>query len=201
MKYFIPVVLLFLAVGCKDHTPVSVSHIPPVVDTLVVIPDTTVAFSELQHIKNTSVWTWNGQPFSGYAISFYQDSSLSQQVGFSQGKKEGKASRWYPAGHLRQIATYHQGKLHGEKKVWSPDASHVLLSHLRYHLGKPHGEQATWYPTGELHKKLTLHMGREEGIQQAFRTNGALYANYEAKNGRIFGLKKASLCFGLEDEK
>ena len=44
-------------------------------------------------------------------------------------------------------------------------------------------------------------MGKEEGIQQAFRKNGDLYANYEAKNGRIFGLKKASLCFGLENQK
>ena len=44
-------------------------------------------------------------------------------------------------------------------------------------------------------------MGREEGIQQAYRKNGALYANYEAKKGRIFGLKKASLCFELEGQK
>lgn len=203
MKYFIPVVLLslFLAVGCENHTPVSASRTPPVVDTLVVIPDTTVAISDLHFDRKTSIWTRDGQLFSGYGTSVFQDSTLNEKIGFSQGKKEGKAYRWNPDGHLRQVATYHQGKLHGEKKVWSPDTSHVLLSHLRYHLGKPHGEQATWYPTGELHKKLTLHMGREEGIQQAFRTNGALYANYEARNGRIFGLKKASLCFGLEDEK
>ena len=44
-------------------------------------------------------------------------------------------------------------------------------------------------------------MGKEKGIQRAYRKNGALYANYEAKNGRIFGLKKASLCFGLEDQQ
>lgn len=43
-------------------------------------------------------------------------------------------------------------------------------------------------------------MGMEEGIQQTFRKNGALYANYEAKEGRIFGLKKAALCYGLEDQ-
>lgn len=43
-------------------------------------------------------------------------------------------------------------------------------------------------------------MGKEDGIQQAFRENSALYANYEAKEGRIFGLKKTALCFGLEDE-
>ena len=30
--------------------------------------------------------------------------------------------------------------------------------------------------------------------------NGKIYNNYEAKNGRIFGLKRASLCFQLEDE-
>lgn len=43
-------------------------------------------------------------------------------------------------------------------------------------------------------------MGKEEGLQQAFRENGVLFANYEAKDGRVFGLKKAKLCFGLEDE-
>ncbi|EPR68296.1 hypothetical protein [Cyclobacterium qasimii] len=43
-------------------------------------------------------------------------------------------------------------------------------------------------------------MGREEGLQQAFRKNGELFANYEAKDGRIFGLKRAVLCVGLEDE-
>lgn len=199
MKYFLPIALLslFLSFGCEEQRVVQNS--PPAVDTL--IPDTTVAFSDLHHIKNTAVWTLAGHPYSGYATSFFQDSTLSQQVGFSQGKKEGKAYRWHPDGHLRQSASYHQGKLHGEKKVWSPGATHVLLSHLSYHHGKPHGAQTTWYPTGELHKKLTLHMGREEGIQQAYRTNGALYANYEAKNGRIFGLKKATLCFGLEDER
>jgi antitoxin component YwqK of YwqJK toxin-antitoxin module len=63
-----------------------------------------------------------------------------------------------------------------------------------------HGEQKQWHQTGEIYKKIHLNMGREEGIQQAYRKNGALYANNEAKNGRIFGLRKATLCDGLEDE-
>ena len=49
-------------------------------------------------------------------------------------------------------------------------------------------------------QKINLNMGREEGVQQAFRKNGALFANYEAKDGRIFGLKRATLCFSLEEE-
>ena len=43
-------------------------------------------------------------------------------------------------------------------------------------------------------------MGREEGLQQGFRKNGVVYANYEARDGRFYGLKKAKLCYGLEDE-
>ena len=42
--------------------------------------------------------------------------------------------------------------------------------------------------------------GQEEGLQRAWRQNGKLYVNYEAKHGRIFGLKRASLCYELNDE-
>ena len=96
---------------------------------------------------------------------------------------------------------FHEGKLHGTKKVWSNEFGYTLIAHLNYENGKAHGEQIQWYKTGELYKKLNLYEGNEDGIQQAFRKNGALYANYEAKNGRIFGLKKTALCYGLEDEK
>ncbi len=30
--------------------------------------------------------------------------------------------------------------------------------------------------------------------------NGKLYANYEAIDGRVYGLKRANLCFDLNDE-
>lgn len=43
--------------------------------------------------------------------------------------------------------------------------------------------------------------GREEGMQKAWRENGKIYNNYEAKNGRIFGLKRANLCYELENEE
>ena len=88
-----------------------------------------------------------------------------------------------------------------KKKSWVNDVNHTMVSHLNYYMGKAHGIQMKWYPTGEIFKVLNLHMGIEEGMQRAFRKNGALYANYEARNGRVFGLKKAALCYSLEDEK
>ncbi|MEM7512572.1 MAG: toxin-antitoxin system YwqK family antitoxin, partial [Bacteroidota bacterium] len=42
--------------------------------------------------------------------------------------------------------------------------------------------------------------GKEEGLQQAWRENGKIYNNYEAKNGRIFGLKRANLSYELDNE-
>lgn len=190
---------IFLA-SCTKKTETKISLTPDQVTTVMEIPDTTVLKSLLLYHNKTSRWTLNGQLYSGYAVSFYQDSILKEKIGMLNGKKQNQAIQWYPDGHYKQVANYHTGKLHGAKKTWSTDANHILISQLSYYLGKAHGEQKVWYPTGELFKKLNLNMGQEEGIQQAFRKNGDLYANYEAKEGRIFGLKKAALCFGLDDE-
>jgi len=202
MKYIIPIVFLLstLITSCAEKVETKKIDLPNLTDTLVVIPTTTVDKSLLNYNNKRSLWTLNDQSYSGYMVSFHQDSTLKEKIGIWNGKKQNQATRWYPDGQLKQVANYHEGKLHGEKKMWSSDTTHILIAHLNYHLGRAHGAQKQWYPTGELYKKLNLNMGREMGIQQAFRKNGDLYANYEAKNGRIFGLKKASLCYGLEDE-
>lgn len=43
-------------------------------------------------------------------------------------------------------------------------------------------------------------MGAKEGLQQAFRRNGDLFANYEAFNSKI-RVKKEALCIELDNEK
>lgn len=165
------------------------------------VPETIAAKSALLYNHEISLWTLKDLPYSGFAVTYYADGSLMEKFGILEGKKQNESIQWYPDGHLKNVTTYHKGKMHGEKKIWSTDSIHVLIAHFNFDTGKAHGEQTKWYPTGELFKKLNLNKGREEGIQQAFRKNGALFANYEARAGRIFGLKKAALCFGLEDEQ
>lgn len=200
MKYriFYTCSLIVLMISCTNDERSKKINDRSSTDVPIDIPNITIDQSTLLYNNKKSLWTLNEKPYSGHAISYYQDSTIKEKISFLNGKKENQAKHWYPNGHLKQLAHYHKGKLHGQKKVWSSES--LLLSHLNYQSGQPHGEQKTWYPTGELHKKLTLNKGREKGIQQAFRKNGALYANYEAKEGRIFGLKKASLCYGLENE-
>lgn len=167
---------------------------------LLEVPTNIIDKSILDYRKNNSLWTLNGKVFSGYAVSYFPNSTLKSKFGILNGRKQNEATDWYPNGQIKQLAFYHKGKLHGEKKNWSADAQYHLISHLNYYLGKAHGQQKKWYPTGEIFKVLHLEMGKEEGIQQAFRKNGKLFANYEARNGRIFGLKRAALCYDLEEE-
>lgn len=202
MKRIVPILLLlcFFIMSCAEKTDVGNSTIPKSSKVLVKIPDTTVDRSLLHYDNKTSLWTLNGQPYSGYIVSFYEGNVLKEKLSIWKGKKQNKNILWYADGHLKEEANYQEGKLHGEKRRWSSDTSHILIAQLNYSLGKVHGEQKQWYRTGELHKKMNLNMGREDGMQQAFRKNGELYANYEVRNGRTFGLRKASLCYGLEDE-
>lgn len=187
----------FLLIACHEPKPTQVVDI---VDDVLEVPEIIVEKSKLNYIPKTSLWTLNDLPYSGFAVSYYPDSSLMEKFGIVDGKKQNEFIQWYPDGHLKNVSDFHLGKLHGSKKMWSPDSIHILLAHFKYETGKAHGEQKKWYSTGELYKILNMHKGKEVGMQQAFRKNGDLYANYEARDGRIFGLKKAALCFGLEDE-
>ncbi len=200
--FLITFALSAFLISCTEETKTTavIPLTPNPVVTSLKVPNKTVDKSALYYNTKNSLWTLNDQLYSGYAISYYQDSIPKEKIGILNGRKQNQALQWYQDEHYKQVANYHKGKLHGEKKMWSSDPNHTLIAHLNYHLGKANGEQKKWYPTGELFKKLNLNMGKEEGIQQAFRKNGALFANYEARNGRIFGLKKASLCYGLEDE-
>lgn len=206
MKHFFLIaftVSLFIT-SCVEETKTTatatISPTPNPVDTLLEIPSKTVDESALHYNTQNSLWTLNNRLYSGYAVSFYEDSIPKEKFGILNGRKQNQALQWYQDGHYKQVESYHKGKLHGAKKIWSSAPDHTLTAHLNYYMGKAHGEQKKWYPTGELFKKLHLSMGKEEGMQQAFRKNGDLFANYEARDGRIFGLKKTALCYGLEDE-
>ncbi|KQC29131.1 toxin-antitoxin system YwqK family antitoxin [Flagellimonas eckloniae] len=188
-----------LVIGCSEQKEKSIEN-NSTSDALTEVPDTLVQKSALEYDNKISTWTFNGTPYSGFVVSYYPDKSLREKFGVLNGKKQNEYIRWYSDGHFKDVSTYHKGKLHGEKKIWSQDSTHILVAHYNYDAGWPHGEQTKWYTTGELFKKMNMNRGKEEGMQQAFRKNGALYANYEAREGRIFGMKKAKLCYSLEDE-
>lgn len=204
MKIYVFLLFMIIAhLGCKEskYTKVNAESNTNVNIDSIQIPNVLKEKSELQFDHKKSLWTFESRLFSGYAVSYFPNKTLMEKIGILNGQKHNKSLTWYADGQLRRSANYMNGKLHGEKKSWSPDALHVLVSHLNYKGGKLHGLQKKWYPTGEIFKVLNLKNGKEEGMQKGYRKNGVLYANYEARESRIFGLKKAALCYGLDDEK
>ena len=139
-----------------------------------------------------------GKPFSGTSVARYANGRNSITIDYDLGKKDGKHLKWFDDGTLSYEAHYKTGKLHGAVKTWW--RSGTLRSQGNYSLGKVDGTQRQWYKSGALFKQLNYTMGLQEGMQKAWRQNGKIYNNYEAKNGRIFGLKRANLCYQLEDE-
>lgn len=190
--YFISMVLL---IGC------NVCDKPSFTINSIEIPSNTQNITSLKYQNSTSEWFYNGDLFSGFIVEYYENNALKLKMSIYQGKRHNKTEKWFPNGELMEVSYYDNGKLNGEKKVWAQNSEHTLVSQFNFRSGKAHGEQRNWYPSGELYKITNYDDGIESGIQKAYRKNGALYANYEARNGRIYGLKKSKLCYGLEDEQ
>jgi antitoxin component YwqK of YwqJK toxin-antitoxin module len=202
MKSFFSLVLLFILVQCSESpsknsestvdNSMNEIELPKVVDSLEVLnKDLT-----LDQLKG--VWSYNQKPFNGYAVNYYSDGSIKEKLGFINGKREGVAKRWSKNGVLRWQSHYEQNKFIGSFKTWWENG--VLAEESTYEKGVLEGIQKQWYDSGQLAKLRRLVKGKENGMQQAWLKNGTLYINYEARNGRVFGLKRSNLCYQLEDE-
>lgn len=194
--YFVTVSLL---IGCNQYDQQN-NKSSPILDK-IEIPENVKNIASLKYQNSTSEWFFEGKLYSGFIVDYYDDKSLKLKMSIYRGKRHKRTEKWYPNGKLKEVSNYHNGQLNGEKKVWMSNNEHTLVSQLNYRLGKANGEQRKWYPSGEIYKIMNFDNGIESGIQKAYRKNGALYANYEARNGRIYGLKKSKLCYSLENEK
>lgn len=182
--------------SCQNNPKKGESAIPQ-----YEVPTTKVAHDQLVLNSMEGIWSLGGDPYSGYSLQYYPNGNIRTKTGFYKGKKQGLSSEYYPDGHPKHQTPYHQNLMHGEVKNWFGTGGHPQLAVRNFYLGKPHGVHKKWYKNGQLFKVMNYQMGKEKGMQQAFNENGSIYANYEAKNGRVFGLKRSMLCYELEDEK
>ena len=197
--YFIAVLLLLIS--CQRNGENNVAPDIQVVNRKnIVIPDFQVAKEQLILHPNEGKWYYDHKPFSGQSVVYYPNGVLAESVGYYQGKKEGIAQKWFADGLLRRQSHYIVNHLDGILQIWSPNPNSILISESQYIDGVQHGVQTKWHTNGQLSRRTNINMGNVVGMQQAWLRNGKIYVNYEAKNGRIFGLKKSILCYELEDE-
>ncbi|WP_435624875.1 toxin-antitoxin system YwqK family antitoxin [Flagellimonas sp.] len=162
------------------------------------IPDVEVKKELLVLNKIEGKWYYQGVPFGGYAIQTNDTGQLIEKIGFVNGKRQGLALKWHSNGLISSEKYYQENRLEGTTKTWWPNGQQSTESN--YSNRQRHGIQKKWYPSGQIARIMRFNQGKEEGLQQAWLQTGKLYANYEAKNGRFFGLKRSNLCYQLEDE-
>ncbi|WP_422359395.1 toxin-antitoxin system YwqK family antitoxin [Reichenbachiella sp.] len=194
-------IALFFLVACQERQSAEIAMSK--VDEHVAKPTIEYDISDLFFDRKTSLWQFKSDSslVSGVVKEFFSNGTLKRVFGLYQGKKEGLLTVYFSNGQLKFEEHYENNKLHGEVKRWSLTNGYQLRALLNYKNGKLHGGQKKWFVTGELHKLMHMNEGKENGLQQAFRKNGVLYANYEAKNGRVFGLKRSNLCYELDDQQ
>ena len=192
IKYYI--VFIFVLGSCKNKESKA-----PLLTSKKIINNVYVDKNELKLNPIKGEWLYKNIPFTGYGFKLYKNDSLLEKTSFYKGKREGEDFKYFDNGCIKRVAFYKDNKLYGKKQNY--DSNGILISESNYLFGKRHGVQVVWYPNGQLAKMRNLLEGKENGLQKAWLQNGTLYVNYEAKNGRTFGMKRANLCYQLKNEK
>ena len=200
------IITLLITFSCvnSDKTEKSITKKVAVIskkDNDFIIPKILIHKDSLNLIPNLGVWKLDSTAFNGYAVKYHENGKLSEKIGYHNGKKEGKGQFWYADGLLKKELYYKKNKIEGALRLWSPNPNSVLIKENHFVKGIQHGEQKKWHPNGQIAQIRNLEYGKEVGLQQAWLKNGKQYINYEVVNGRAFGLKKAVLCYELENEK
>lgn len=115
----------------------------------------------------------DGKPFSGFVTENYPSGKIRWKREYRHGLKDGLHLGWWENG--RKMFEYHF-----RKDVY-------------------HGAFREWYADGRPAKEMHYERGAEAGLQRAWRANGTLYANYEARDGRLYGVINARLCYSVKD--
>jgi antitoxin component YwqK of YwqJK toxin-antitoxin module len=192
---FVFALLLLLVIGSATPDAAQSSPAPET----VAPPDIEVAAEAVTLHRNEGLVYYQNRPFSGYTVRYYANGQPAERIGYLGGKKQGLRQQWYPDGTPKLQVNYRNGKYHGESLSWWANGN--LRTKGTFVDGVIEGTYTQWYREGMIFKQMNYRAGKEAGMQRAWRQNGKIYNNYEVKNGRIFGLKRANLCYGLDDEK
>jgi antitoxin component YwqK of YwqJK toxin-antitoxin module len=100
--------------------------------------------------------------------------------------------RWHPDGAPASVGYSLGGEKTGLHRSW--DERGTLRWEASFANGVYEGEAREWYADGRLARVRRFRGGREAGLQQAWTPEGELFLNYEARDGRRYGLQNAQPC-------
>lgn len=138
-----------------------------------------------------------GAPFSGTVLARWEDGTLRAREPYARGRKDGEEIAYYPSGKLHWRRPFKQGVKEGTHVGWWENGQKMF--EYPFHKGAYQGVTREWYATGAPAREGRYVNGAEAGLQRAWRENGTLYANYEARDGRQYGVINARLCYSVKN--
>ncbi|HVZ24683.1 MAG TPA: hypothetical protein VG842_01425, partial [Sediminibacterium sp.] len=148
-------------------------------------------------LVNGLYW-YHGAPLDGKRILRYADGRIRAVEHYAAGREEGPWQGWYPDGHLAYRRYFHAGEKDREACGWWPNGQLQYVYH--YRMGIYEGAFQEWYQSGHPLKSIIyLHGQAQSG--KGWRDNGKPYMNFVIRDGRIYGLMNANLCYSLKDEQ
>src|SRR3954467_2918657 len=90
-----------------------------------------------------------------------------------------------PAATGRSVAS-------GFSRTWWPNGN--PRTDAIYKDGAYEGEYRSWYANGRPYEGRHYVAGHEAGLQQGWRDRGTLFINYEARDGRHYGMENSTPC-------
>lgn len=63
------------------------------------------------------------------------------------------------------------------------------------------GAYRTWHDNGHPYERRQFVQGQESGLQQSWMADGALYVNYEVRDGRRYGFVNARPCTPVREAR
>lgn len=164
----------------------------PVVGWTVTEPVTVVEAGGPHVSHMASTWLSDGRPIEGVLLEHDQSGALRLQVHLSHGRLDGIEHRWYGNGQRESVRLYREGHKAGHHMGWWPDGSPRFESTYEDHAFE--GESRSWHANGRIFEIRHYSHGHEEGMQQSWTAEGALFLNYQVRQGRRYGFVNARPC-------
>jgi len=137
------------------------------------------------------------EPFSGSVVAFYANGKPESREDYVRGKQQGLSLLYYPSGILQWKRTFAHGVKEGLHEGWWENGRKKFEYSFRE--GLYQGDVKEWYANGVPALSMHYDKGVETGPQRAWRENGTLYANYEVRDGRQYGMLSERLCYSVKD--
>lgn len=143
-------------------------------------------------------WFYMGKPFTGFIRKNDSAGRLMAKQSIVKGLDEGWQFAYYPDGTMESKRFYHLGEKDSLNMGWWPNGKLRYAYHFKN--GVYEGDFDEWYQSGNPLKHIVYHNGKEQS-GKGWRDNGKVYMSFMMRNGRLYGLINANLCYSLKNEQ